>query len=148
MGAHTVNRDVKQAMRLVSIAWNTVQSSMSSIWQGSQIRPRTSNEIFKFESPPSGNEINIEVTPIVFVVPERAPNHKKLYICVKGRIDFESPFPKEPPPKIKYFSTQVGYFRHHRDHLEHIYGVHYDLDISNFEHPVFHAQMRPLMFFC
>ena len=35
----------------------------------------------------------------------------------------------------------MGYFRLKGDRLEHVYGVHYDMDERRDGHPVFHAQL-------
>ena len=145
---HSMSDDVKQAKQRVSIAWNIVRSSISTIAYGSDIRPGTSNEIFKFTRNVTNNDIQIEVEPIVFMILERAPSpSKKLYICVEGRLDFYSPFLQNSRPSAKAFSTSVGYFRHHSDRLDHVYGVHYDFDEFSVGHPVFHAQMKPMMKF-
>lgn len=113
---------------------------------GGNIRPRTPEEIFRFAIVGSNNQIKIDVKPIIFQVPERAPKIAKLYVCVKGRIVFCCPF-DEDKPKTDSFSTSVGYFRQHNKCLEHVYGVRYDFDINQFGHPAFHAQMDSLMCF-
>lgn len=47
--------------------------------------------------------------------------------------------------RTKTFGTEVAHFRSKRGALEHVYGVHYDLDENAAAHPVFHAQMSPKM---
>lgn len=39
------------------------------------------------------------------------------------------------------FGTKVGYFRIKGNRLEHVYGVHYDMDTRGHGYPVFHAQL-------
>ena len=138
-------KDVKRMDKLVHNAWNTVRANMFRIWSNIDIRPQDSRSIFNVAA--NNNEINIDVNPIVFLVPERRMSKNRLYICVKGRICFESPIPNKSQPNTKTFSTSVGYFRGHTDNLEHVYGVHYDCVTNHFGHPVFHAQMRPQMDF-
>ena len=60
---------------------------------------------------------------------------------------FAVPFPNKLKPSANGFSTSVGYFRQYPTFLEHVYGVHYDCDTGTFVHPVFHAQMKPLLDF-
>ena len=44
---------------------------------------------------------------------------------------------------MKSFGTTVGYFRSKRDSLDHVFGVHYDMDDGDVSHPVFHGQIGP-----
>lgn len=147
MGESSIRRDAKCTQRLVSNNWKMVQSSIFSIDRRSEIRPSDSSDIFIITPNADTNEIKIKVKPIVFKVRERALKNSTLYICVEGRLDFDSPILNQQRPSAKSFGTSVGYFRHHTDYLDHVYGVHYDFDKSIFGHPVFHAQMKPMMDF-
>ena len=48
---------------------------------------------------------------------------------------------RTPPFHTKDFGTEVAYFRVKQNRLEHIFGAHYDMDESDYRHPVFHAQL-------
>lgn len=146
MNTRNINRDFARARKLVNTAWNRLDRIVAQINIGGDIRPHTLEEIFKFAIVGSNNQIKIDVKPIIFQVPERAPKIAKLYVCVKGRIVFCCPF-DEDKPETDSFSTSVGYFRHCKECLDHVFGVRYDFDTNQYGHPAFHTQMDSQMCF-
>ena len=129
--------------------WSSVQANIRKISSISVIRPSSCDEIFRATSGNSGGEIKVVVTPVVFLVPERALHHTaNLYVVVSGWIDFDTDLAEDRRLAIRSFGTKVAYVRSKVDSCEHIFGAHYDVERSDFGHPVFHAQVRPQMDLC
>ena len=116
---------------------------MQCMWPSSDVRPSDARDVFRFGTSESDGGIPCEISPVVFFVPERAShNQRTLYIGVKGRLVFDGPSRREIL-RARWFSTSVGYFRNKKETLEHIFGVHYDVDDTQIDHPVFHGQIAP-----
>ena len=81
--------------------------------------------------------------PIVFDLRERAYSNNEMYVVVEGSICVRELSRRNGSLETMGFATKVGYFRSKPDRLEHVYGVHYDMDESGNGHPVFHAQLGP-----
>jgi len=64
-----------------------------------------------------------------------------MYVAVKGWIRLEENDNHERPLRTTDFGTNVGYFLLRDNRLDHVYGVHYDMDERGHGHPVFHAQL-------
>lgn len=139
-----MNRDAKFVSNEIQTAWSAVCAGMQAMYQSTDVWPSSVHEIFHFSNEANDGEVDVDVGPIFFRVPERAtrPN-ANLYIVVKGRLSFEVVTEPAKILRTKTFSTEIGYFRIKGDALEHVYGAHFDIDEGTIGHPVFHSQMRP-----
>jgi hypothetical protein len=116
---------------------------MMKMAQATAVRPDNPYEVFQFDQQPDLNEVRLTIRPVVFNVPERAGRPEaNLYIVVKGWLTFEEV--DRGQLKTKTFGTEIGYFRAKRGALEHVFGIHYDMDEEKPGHPVFHAQLGSL----
>lgn len=135
------NGETKKVQDELRRAWQDVQAAIKTMRPSSQIRPADVTDVFR----PNGtsNELKFNVAPMVFNVPERAngKNVNNLYVVVSGWLAFGAPVPPDSRRTTVQFGTRVGYFREKGQKVEHIYGVHYDMDETLPGHPVFHAQM-------
>ena len=137
-----MNREGLRVMRRVHEAWLEAIDSMKRMNRSSIVRPQTPAEIFSIDGSVPEDVIKFEVLPIVVNVPERANDSAaNLYIVMDGWLSFEVSGDQGESIRTRDFGTRVAYFRRSRDQLEHIYGVHYDMDICGKGHPVFHAQI-------
>jgi hypothetical protein len=130
-------------MNQVAAAWDQVTVSMQKMYQSSNVRPSGAHDIFTLDETAPDEEVKFNIGPIVFNIPERVGRGHTLYIVVKGWLSFGDGDVDlaTQPLKTKSFGTEVGYFRLKDGFLEHVYGVHYDLDEVLPGHPVFHAQL-------
>ena len=137
---------IRAAVRLereMGVAWRTMRTCMQCMWPSSDVRPSDARNVFRFGTSESDGGIPCEIRPVIFFVPERASHSQRtLYIGVKGRLIFDGPSGREKP-RARWFSTSVGYFRNKKETLEHILGMHYDVDDTQIDHPVFHGQIGP-----
>lgn len=132
-------------MNHVQKVWTVVQAQMTALYSGAESRPNALNDIFRFLEPGSADEVLLEVGPVVFKLPEKAHHTSAaLFVVIQGTISFTGPDFRTLPLKSKSFGTEVGYFRHERGALEHVFGAHYDFDVERPGHPVFHAQFKPV----
>ncbi len=112
----------------------------------SMVRPQMPADIFTICRDAPENVIKFDIQPVVFNVPERANDRSaNLFIVVSGWLSFDATGARDESIKTMDFGTKVAYFRRKADRLEHIYGVHYDMDVASRGHPVFHAQLRSQM---
>jgi hypothetical protein len=143
----TYNREIVSINNDLSRAWQGIRSSMRKMHPTTIIQPGNATDVFRPEEAIGGSKFN--VGPIVFGVPERAPEApsfntiNNLFIAVEGWITFGSQPSVGELRVTEEFGTQVGYFRRTGDELSHVYGIHYDMDERLHGHPVFHAQMSP-----
>jgi hypothetical protein len=136
-----MNRNAHYVFKQVVLAWEQLTVSMQKMYQASSVRPTGGHDIFSLDEAAPDDEVKFNIGPIVFNVPERAGRGHTLFIVVKGWLSFGGGDLRAIPLKTKSFGTQVGYFRSKGGVLEHVYGVHYDLDEVLPGHPVFHAQL-------
>ena len=85
----------------------------------------------------------LDCGPVVFDLWERAYSNNVIFVVVEGSICVQEGSRGNGSLETMGFGTKVGYFRFKHDRLEHVYGVHYDMDERGEGHPVFHAQLGP-----
>jgi len=140
--ATTATRIVRNRLDTV---WTTALGNMSKINNNMDVQPRPLDKAFTL-SEETSSTVEVRANDIVFKVPEDAKSKKTLYICLSGAILIEAPggFGKSSDFRTTRFQTRVAYFRA-KEALQHVYGVHYDMDEERVAHPVFHGQMRPFL---
>ena len=142
-----MNREGHLVVKRVYEAWNATLESMRRMSSAVLVRPQVPDEVFTPVQDESNGVVKLQVAPIVFNVPERAnAGRANLYIVVSGEISFVTNSSVQNI-RTNHFGTRVAYFRHKGDSLEHIYGVHYDMDECSKGHPVFHSQLGSQMEF-
>lgn len=120
---------------------------MPQMCPGSDVKPNDPFDVFRFQGIEERGVVSCEIGPVIFLVPERASaGGKNLYVGVKGRVRL-IPLVDGDRLRMTCFSTSVGYFRSQMGKLEHVFGIHYDMDESRFGHPVFHGQIAPQLDF-
>lgn len=122
----------------LATAWQGIVRAVAKMHPAAMIRPTSAADIFKLAG--DSDRLKVLVGPVTFKIPERA-NHSvsTLYVVLRGWISFGDVL---DGMRTTYdFGTQVGYFRQREACLDHIYGIHYDMDEDLPGHPVFHAQM-------
>lgn len=131
------------ALRRVTTEWTNLTASMGRMYQSGAIRPGNPNDIFQPDAGDAAapNDATFTIRPIVFNLPEAPGGQPTLFIALKGWLSFSDVQLGAGPMKTKSFGTEMGYFRRRNSRLEHVYGVHFDLDESKPGHPVFHAQV-------
>ena len=123
-------------------AWKSWLREINSIRNDSIVKPEDPQAIFIADDTADNDEVKFDISPVVMRLPERANNKDgNLYVVIKGWISFTGPDFKTLPLKTKSFGTEVAYFRVKKEVVEHVMGVHYDLDEQILGHPVFHAQI-------
>lgn len=137
-----MHKDAWRVRQQVQTAWGHAIHHLRQISQSATVRPQTAEEIFQLDQNAPDDVVKLSIAPTVFFVNERAsragPN---LFIVVDGWLSFEGPDFRAQPFRTKEFGTQVAYFRAKRNSLDHVFGAHYDMDESDYRHPVFHAQL-------
>lgn len=136
-----MNRDANHVFSQVRIVWENLIVAMQKMSQPSTVRPSTAHDVFQLDQTAPDDEVKFNFGPVVFNVPERVGRGHNLFVVVKGWLSFGDCDMRVAPLRTKSFGTKVGYFRRKQNVLEHVYGVHYDLDESLPGHPVFHAQV-------
>lgn len=129
--------------RHIGDIWTRVHASMKKLQRPVDIRPNKAVDIFKQTAAPAGRSC-FDVKPVVFKLPEK-PSHSDqgLFVVVSGSLEFEPPV-TGAKLRTKHCSTQIAYFKAKREVLDHVCGIHYDLDDQLIAHPVFHAQLTCL----
>ena len=133
-----------QTLRLLRQAWTEKVYAMRRMDQGTSVKPSDPNEVFQISQSKAPEEVHVECGPAVFKLCEKAgETSKNMYVVVQGWIRAKKSSEKNGKIQTSSFSTTVGYFRLKKNQLEHVYGVHYDMDGDDNGHPIFHSQFRP-----
>jgi hypothetical protein len=130
-----------RVLQRVSGAWQDAMHHMRRMNSAVSAKPRP--ESFFELAEDTEDSVKIDVHPVVLNLPERQTGRSAdLYVVMKGWLVFEGPDFKALPLRTKTFGTEMAYFRKAKGSLEHVYGVHYDMDEERAGHPVFHAQVK------
>jgi hypothetical protein len=133
----------KIRLKAVNI-WDNVTHHMSQMEQSVDIKPNSGAQVFPAFETLNENEVKLNFGPVIFNLPERRDQRLNLYIAATGWISFDLNADIDAQLVTKSFGTNVGYFRLKGDILQHVYGVHYDLERSKLGHPVFHSQLKSM----
>ena len=132
-----------KALNLLNAAWSTKTRGMKKMNQATAVRPDSPHQVIRVVEELKGI-VKFDFGPVVFNLCERKDDRNpNMYVVVKGSICVAENNESCQPLQTMSFKTQVGYFRRKDDQLEHVYGVHYDMDERGCGHPVFHAQLGP-----
>ena len=115
--------------------------------QATSVRPFEPERVIRVDDSVAGEDVKLDCGPAVFNLCEKANGMPEMYVVVEGSICVRESAGNGDSLQTMWFGTRVGYFRQKRSRLEHVYGVHYDMDERGGGHPVFHAQMGPVMNF-
>ena len=118
---------------------------MKKMDQSSEIRPSTFDQVIHVDETVTNGVVKFDCGPAVFKLCEKANGKRNMYVVVEGSICVQKSAAAKGSFETMGFRTKVGYFRHKGDRLEHVYGAHYDMDERGVGHPVFHAQLSPMM---
>ena len=132
-----------RALKSLRSAWTTKIRGMQQMNQATVVRPLASQQVVQVDEQVTGGVVKLDCGPAVFKMCERADRIPEMYVVVQGSICIEESTRRDGPLETMWFETKVGYFRWKRNRLEHVYGVHYDMDERGDGHPVFHAQLGP-----
>ena len=136
-----------QALRRLHSALLEKIRGIKEINQSSEVRPTALLEVFRVdEADEHGTDdtVKVDCGPLVLYLCERANRPPSMYVAVDGWIRMERSAEDGTSLRTVGFGTRVGYFRQKAQRLQHVYGVHYDMDENGGGHPVFHAQLRPM----
>ena len=136
-----------QALRRLHAAWLAKVRGMTEINQVSRVLPNAPGEVFEVDRADTGgteDTVKVDCGPVVINLCERAGGQPDLYVGVEGWIRMEASDDAQAPLQTVGFGTRVGYFRRRSARVEHVYGVHYDMDAGSDGHPVFHGQVGPM----
>jgi hypothetical protein len=144
-----MNRIAQHVIKRVTTEWMNLTTSLHRIYPSTAIRPQSAYDIFHIEDDPNApaGDVELKINPIVFNLPEKAGGQQSLFIAIGGWLSFNDVNLAPEPLMTKSFGTEMGYFRRRGGRLEHVYGVHYDLDETKPGHPVFHAQVSSQLSF-
>lgn len=132
-----------RALELLKQAWTVKVHSMTQMNQGTSVKPFDPQDVIHVEQSASADGVDVRCGPAVFRLCERAGGIPRMYVVVEGWITVQVDGGRNAKLQTTNFGTTVGYFRSKKNRLEHVYGVHYDMDDQGKGHPVFHSQMRP-----
>ena len=132
-----------RALKSLHTAWTKKIQGMQRMNQGTMVRPSTPQQVIRVDKQVTGPIAKLDCGAAVFKLSERANAVPQMYVVVQGSICVRESASTRGSFQTMSFGTRVGYFRSKRDRLEHVYGVHYDMDERGDGHPVFHAQLGP-----
>ena len=132
-----------QALKSLHSAWITKIREMQKMDQATMVRPDDPWQVIRVDEQVTGGMVKLDCGPAVFKLCERANGIPKMFVVVRGSICVQESSESDGSLETMGFGTKVGYFRSKPNRLEHIYGVHYDMDERGHGHPVFHAQLGP-----
>ena len=130
-------------------AWSRKVHGMKQMNGSSEVQPGDPRFVFRIGSndqASSDSSARVDCGPVVLNLCERASGRpsRRIYVVVRGWIGLETNADGDAPLCTRDFGTEVGYFRLRDRQLVHVYGVHYDMDLCAYGHPVFHAQVASM----
>ena len=124
----------------LNIRWDSIRGTVTRMNSAVDVETPTGTELFKITT---NEHIRVDVRPIRFYVPERAKQHApNLHVVIEGWIEFDG---TADELRTTQFSTRVAYVRARQGRFEHVYGTHYDQSEDALGHPIFHAQINPMI---
>ena len=111
--------------------------------QSTMVSPRDPQQVIRVDEQVNGDVAKLDCGAAVFNLSERGNAVPEIYVVVEGSICVREGDSNGSSLQTMWFGTRVGYFRLKGNRLEHVYGVHYDMDEQRDGHPVFHAQLGP-----
>jgi hypothetical protein len=87
---------------------------------------------------------NFEYGPIYFRMPERGSHSQMdLIVALEGELGIRRDiYKKDKTVATNNYATHAAYFRQKSGGATHVYGAHYDFELDELAHPIFHAQIR------
>lgn len=132
---------VPKVQRVTAAAWVDLRAKIKTMTGFAQVRPAKAEEAFRYSV--QGDGVRVDVGPVCFQLKEKPQSDKAdLYVTVEGYIELQDIAGQLR--SIGYYS-RVGYFRQRNGQLEHVFGIHHDYDPDLIAHPVYHAQMAPML---
>ena len=133
-------RRVQTVQKQLNTKWMAIRGIVTRMNPEVDIEPSTGNEVFRVTT---DEHIRVDVSPIRFYLPERAKQHApNLHVVIDGWIEFDG---TADELRTTGFGTRVAYVRAKQGQFEHVYGTHYDQSEDALGHPVFHAQINPMI---
>ena len=132
------------ALKELHTAWTNKIQAMRTMDQATSVHPLAPQQVFRPAEQICEETVKVNCGPAVIKLCERAGGLPNLYVVVEGSICLQKSGRADTPLRTIGFGTRVGYFRSKRNRLEHVYGVHYDMDERGDGHPVFHSQLGPM----
>lgn len=132
-----------RALNSLRSAWRNKIHGMKKMNQGTRVRPDDPQQVIRVDEQVTGGIAKLDCGAAVFKLSERANAPPEMYVVVQGAICVRESGLSRSSLQTMWFGTRVGYFRYKRNRLEHVYGVHYDMDERGGGHPIFHAQLGP-----
>ena len=133
-----------QALQRLGNAWTNNVQEMRRMDQHTDVRPRAPDQVFRAKEQKSDGTLRVDCGPAAFKLCEKAGGPPNILVGVSGWISLRESGRADVPLCTMDFGTRVAYFRSKGSELEHIYGVHYDMDETGAGHPVFHGQFRAM----
>lgn len=135
------------ALKQFHLAWTNKVQAMNRMSQATRVKPFSPEQVFTSAEHTCEETVKVNCGPAVFHLCERAGGMPNIYVVVEGTICLKESDSADTTLRTTDFATRVGYFRPIHNRLEHVYGVHYEMDERGDGHPVFHSQMGPLQDF-
>lgn len=136
----------KRALQELASNWAEVVTALEKLNPTAMVKPVTPDDIFRpMERTGDDSSLRFGIAPVVFKLPERSSGRAKndLFVVVEGRLSLDrAQFHAEKKLVTTGFDSRAAYFRLQNDHLQHVYGTHYELEVDRCGHPFFHGQMR------
>ena len=133
-----------QALQRLGTAWTKNVQEMQRMDQHPDVHPRAPDQVFHAKEEERDGTIRVDCGPAAFKLCEKAGGPPNILVSVSGWISVRASGRSDVPLCTMDFGTRVAYFRSNGREVEHIYGVHYDMDESGGGHPVFHGQLRAM----
>ena len=129
-----------RALNKFNHAWTNNIVNLRRMDHASNVRPQAPDQIFTADEPAPDGTLKIHCGPAALKLAEKAGSNSSIFVGVEGSISINETGQADVPFFTTDFETRVAYFRLKGAEVAHVYGVHYDMDITGAGHPVFHSQ--------
>lgn len=133
-------------MQSVRDAWTHAVQSLIEAEKEITVRPESAEKVITF-SPPEGSPHALLATwdPVVFRAPldvRKVVPGRELVVVIQGNLMIDLLGEKWDASRLRArrFRTTMAYFRVVKGAVDHVLGVHYDVDSERVSHPRYHVQ--------
>ncbi len=139
-----MSRYVNSVLSRAVSHYEALVANVQRLDQAASFAPYSGYDVFRPIYGESTDEVvKFDVGPVTINLPVRGQaGGNDLYVVFQGKIGLDVEAVRQSDQlRTRSFKSRLGYFSQVKETLEHVFGVHCDLDTERLAHPAFHAQL-------
>lgn len=144
VGSLKVAKHTNAVLGRVVAHYESLIATVRAVNPAATLLPDRGYDVFRPNYEESTDDIaHFEILPVKINLPLKGQlTSNDLYVVFEGKLGLDVAAARQHESLlIKSFASRAGYFAWCNQSLEHVFGVHCDLDTQRLAHPSFHAQL-------